>query len=453
MPNYPANWSTMTPEEKRQHRLNATLDTSKMAFPNKEMEKAYLVRQQRMVDIYNVREPDRVPCTIPTGQLPLKMFGVTAYDAMYNPAKALEACAKFNAKYAKDLETTAMPWMIPGKVLDLMDYKLYAWPGHGLSKEGLTTWQFIEGEYMTADEYDDLILDPSDFWIRTYFPRVFGMMSPMTMFQPFTNITENVHVTQFMPLATPEVQGMLQKMIDVGKAFQEAQRVQMGSMGLSAMGGGRIPMGGVTFAKAPFDIIGDTLRGTTNIMKDMFRRPQKLLAALDKVADFQINTILKSRGIENSLIITYPLHKGADGWMSKQQWDTFYWPSLKKTMDALIAEGLIQSMFAEGSFNSRLDLIDQFPKGSVIWYFDRTDIFVAKQKLGKKYCIEGNIPSSMLVTGEPKDVKEYCKRLIQEVGKGGGYLLCGGSSPENPKLENLYAMIEAVNEYGWYKKK
>jgi uroporphyrinogen-III decarboxylase len=449
MPSYPENWGTMTPEEKRQFRLNATLDTSKMRFPNKEMEKAYLVRQKRMVDIYNVREPDRVPCTIPTGQLPLKMFGVTAYDAMYNSAKALEACAKFNAKYSKDLETMAMPWMIPGKVLDLIDYKMYAWPGHGLSKDGLTTWQFIEGEYMTADEYDDFIRDPSDFWVRTYLPRVFGVMQPITMFQPFTNITENVHITQLAPLATPEVQGMLQKMLDVGKAFQEAQKIQAQAMGMPAITGG---LGGITFAKAPFDILGDTLRGTTNIMKDMFRRPQKLLKALDVVTEMQIATVLKSKGIENGTIITYPLHKGADGWMSKQQWDTFYWPSLKKTMDAFIKEGLIQSMFAEGSFNTRLDLIDQFPKGSVIWYFDRTDIFNAKKVLGKNCCIEGNIPSSMLVTGEPKDVKEYCKRLIQEVGKGGGYLLCAGSSPENPKLENLYAIIEAINEYGWYRK-
>jgi len=449
MPNYPENWAQMTPEEKRQSRLNATLDTSKMQFPSKEAEKAYKVRQQRMVDVYNVREPDRVPVNLPTGNLPLKMFGVTPYDAMYNPAKALEACAKFNAKYSAELETTAMPWMIPGKVLDLMDYKLYAWPGHGLAKDGSTTWQFIEGEYMTVDEYDDLIRDPSDFWIRKYMPRAFGMMEPMRMFQPFTNITENVHVMQFMPLATPQVQAMLQKMIDIGKAFQEAQKIQMQAMGMSAVTGG---LGGVTFAKAPFDILGDTLRGTTNIMKDMFRHPKKLLAALDKVADFQIATILNSPGSERSTVVTYPLHKGADGWMSKAQWDTFYWPSLKKVMDAFINEGLIQSMFAEGSFNTRLDYIDQFPKGSVIWYFDRTDIFNAKKILGKKCCIMGNIPSSMLVTGEPKDVREYCKRLILEVGKGGGYLLCGGSTPENPKLENLKAIVETVNEYGWYKK-
>jgi uroporphyrinogen-III decarboxylase len=330
-----------------------------------------------------------------------------------------------------------------------MEYKMYAYPGHGLTKDGSTTWQFIEGEYMTADEYDDLIRDPSDFWIRTYLPRVFGMLKPMGMFSPFTNITENVHIMQFSPLATPEVQGMLQRMLDVGKAYQEAQKAQAQAMGMSAITGG---LGGITFAKAPFDILGDTLRGTTNIMKDMFRRPKQLLKALDVITDIQIGTILKSKGIENGVVITYPLHKGADGWMSKQQWDTFYWPSLKKTMDAFIQEGLIQSMFAEGSFNTRLDFIDQFPKGSVIWYFDRTDIFKAKQILGKKCCIEGNIPSSMLVTAEPKEVKEYCKRLIQEVGKGGGYLLCAGSSPENPKLENLYAIIETVNEYGWYRK-
>jgi uroporphyrinogen-III decarboxylase len=448
MSNYPENWAKMTPAEKRQSRLNATLETSKMKFPSKDAEQAYLIKQKRLVDIYDLREPDRVPVNIPTGNLPLKMFGVTPYDVMYNPAKALEACAKFNAKYSKDLETTASPWAIPGRVLDLMEYKLYAYPGHGLAKDSNTTWQFVEGEYMTADEYDDLIRDPSDFWIRKYLPRAFGFLEPIRTFQPFTDITENVHISKFMPLALPEVQAMLQRMINIGKAFQEAQESQK-------QGGTNTVVGisGVTFAKAPFDILGDTLRGTTNIMKDMFRRPDKLLKALDIVADFQIGTILNSPNIEKLTLVTYPLHKGADGWMSKQQWDTFYWPSLKKVMDAFINEGLIQSMFAEGSFNTRLEFIDQFPKGSVIWYFDRTDIFKAKQILGKKYCLQGNVPSSLLVTGNPGDVKGYCRKLIQEVGKGGGFLLCAGSTPEYPKLENLYAMMEAVNEYGWYKKK
>jgi uroporphyrinogen-III decarboxylase len=370
---------------------------------------------------------------------------------MYNTEKAYEAAAKFNAKYGAELETNAMPWAMPGRVLELLDYKLYYWPGHGLAKDG-TSWQFVEGEYMTSDEYDDLIRDPSDFWIRKYMPRAFGALEPMKMFQPFTNITENVHVMQFMPLATPQVQAMLEKLLEVGKEYQKAMQAMMSAMaslGMPPLMGG---LGGVTFAKAPFDIIGDTLRGTTGIMKDTFRYPDKLLKAMDVVADFQINTILKSQNIENMTIVTYPLHKGADGWMSQKSFDTFYWPPLKKVMDALIKEGLIQSMFAEGSYNTRLAYIDQFPKGSVVWYFDRTDIFKAKQMIGKKYCLQGNIPTSMLVTGEPKDVKEYCRKLIQEVGKGGGYVLSAGAVPDNPKLENLQAIMEAVREYGYYMK-
>jgi uroporphyrinogen-III decarboxylase len=165
-----------------------------------------------------------------------------------------------------------------------------------------------------------------------------------------------------------------------------------------------------------------------------------------------INTVLKSPNIDRLTAVTYPLHKGADGWMSQKAFETFYWPSLKKVMDAFINEGLIQSMFAEGSFDTRLEYIDQFPKGAVTWYFDRTDMARAKQILGKKCCLQGNVPSSMIVTGDPKDVKEYCRKLIQEVGKEGGFLLAAGSVADNPKLENLQAMMAAVREYGWYKK-
>ena len=223
-------------------------------------------------------------------------------------------------------------------------------------------------------------------------------------------------------------------------------------------GGGGGGMGfaggfGGGFAKAPFDTLGDTLRGTTSVMKDMFRRPDKVLEACDKIADLTISTILKAPNFASMTMVTYPLHKGADGWMSKKSFDTFYWPSLKKVMDAFINEGLIQNLFAEGSFDTRLEYVDQFPKGSVVWYFDRTDMFRAKQILGKKYCLMGNVPSSMVVTGDPKDVKEYCRRLIQEVGKGGGFVLSGGATPDNPKLENLQAMMAAVREYGFYKKK
>jgi uroporphyrinogen-III decarboxylase len=286
--------------------------------------------------------------------------------------------------------------------------------------------------------------------LRIYLPRVFGVFEAFRMFQPLTMVTENVHIPYFTPLALPKVQDSLQRMIDVGKEYQRLARIAGQFLGKGAASG--FPMMPSAFAKAPFDTLGDTLRGTQGIMKDMFRRPDKLLEALDVIADISINTVLKSPSFGRLVIVHYPLHKGADGWMSAKQFETFYWPSLKKMMDAFIQEGLIQSHFAEGSYDTRLESINGFPKGTVTWYFDRTDIFRAKKILGAKCCLMGNVPSSMILTGSPQDVKEYCRKLIVECGKGGGYILAAGTAGGGPKIENLRAMIEAVREYGVYKK-
>ncbi len=450
--NLPENWANMTPEQKRQHRLNNLLNTTGMKFPDPEAEKNYKLRAQRLIDVYNVREPDRVPVNLPIGNLPLNLYGVNARTAMYDYEKAFKAAANFNEKYGDELEyTTTMTFFAPGPVLDILDYKIYAWPGHGIP-ESATGWQYVEGEYMTADEYDDLIRDPSDFWMRTYLPRCFGALEPMKMFGRLTDVNENVHVGGlFMPFALPEFQEMLQKLLDVGKEYQKIMKM---TSRLAASG--MIPMSftGFTggFAKAPFDTLGDTLRGTQAIMKDMFRRPDKLLKALDVIADLTIASILKSPNIDKMTLVTYPLHKGADGWMSQKQFETFYWPSLKKVMNAFINEGLMQSLFAEGSFNTRLSYINEFPKGATSWYFDRTDMALAKKVIGKNCCIQGNVPSSMIVTGNPQDVKEYCRKLIEVCGQGGGYILAAGCVADNPRLENLQAMMAAAREYGNYKK-
>jgi len=79
-------------------------------------------------------------------------------------------------------------------------------------------------------------------------------------------------------------------------------------------------------------------------------------------------------------------------------------------------------------------------------------INAAKQILGSRCCIQGNIPSSMMVTGSASEVKALCKKLIENCGKGGGYILGAGAIAENPKLENLQAMGAAAREFGVYKK-
>jgi hypothetical protein len=114
---YPANWAQLTPAKKRVHRLNQFLNPTQVKFVSSEAEKAYKIRAQRYVDVFNVKEPDRVPVNLPVGELPNLMHGVSMDTAMYDIEKAIEACKAFNEKYSEELEYRAMPFAAPAKAV------------------------------------------------------------------------------------------------------------------------------------------------------------------------------------------------------------------------------------------------------------------------------------------------------------------------------------------------
>jgi uroporphyrinogen-III decarboxylase len=60
------------------------------------------------------------------------------------------------------------------------------------------------------------------------------------------------------------------------------------------------------------------------------------------------------------------------------------------------------------------------------------------------------VPISLLSTATPEDVKAYCKRLIDYVGKGGGFIMDAAASVNDALPENLRAMFDFTREYGVY---
>jgi uroporphyrinogen-III decarboxylase len=150
-------------------------------------------------------------------------------------------------------------------------------------------------------------------------------------------------------------------------------------------------------------------------------------------------------------MVFIPLHKGADGFMSDEQFRTFYWPTLKALILGLIAEGCVPFLFCEGGFNSRLNYLKELPKGRCLWVFDRTDLARAKEMLGDTLCIGGNIPAGLILTGTPEQVKDYCKNLIDVAGKDGGYVMSFGTAMDEGKPDTVHAMIDFTKEYGVYK--
>jgi uroporphyrinogen-III decarboxylase len=301
---------------------------------------------------------------------------------------------------------------------------------------------------MQADEYDILLRDPSDFWMRYYLPRVAGVFGPLKTFPPITDYSI-IPIPMLMPLTRPETQAFLQRLLEAGKELSKWSEAvaAFAKRGLEAgypasRGGGCL---------APFDTIGDLFRGTKGIMLDMYRQPETLMRAMDLLADIAIESAISSVNTTKGLTVTFTLHKGDDTFLSLKQFEKFYWPSLRKILLALIDEGIIPILFAEGSYNTRLEIVNEFPKGTVAWRFDKTDMARAKKVLGDKSCIAGNIPSSILCMGTPGEVKAYCRKLIEDCGKEGGYILAAGASADNINPDNVRAMMEAAKEYGVYK--
>jgi hypothetical protein len=438
-------WEDLIPAEKREQRYQWWLNPD-IKFVSPEAEKNYKTRALRFINAYRVEKPDRVPVSLPVGNWPAYLAGTDLHTVMYDYDKLRDAWKKFYDNFETD--TAITPGMVlPAKVYELLDYRLYSWPGHGLPKTA-SGIQFVEGEYMKENEYDLLIKDPSDFWMRVYVPRVFGTFEPWKFMSPFTSIIEGP-AFWFLPYTRPDMQAATRKLLEIGKELSVWAKM-VGEFSNWAQESG-YPAGKMLLAKAPFDTIGDTLRGTKGIIRDMFRQPEKLLEAVDVVTDFTIKQTIESANATQAISAMFPLHKGADGFMSPKQFEKFYWPSLKKVVDALLKEGVRPELFAEGSYTSRLETVNEFAKGDVGWLFDRTDMALAKKILGKTCCISGNVPSSIMVTGGPKEVKEYCRKIIDICAPGGGFILSGGAHVDHGNPDNLHAMMEAAKEYGKYK--
>jgi len=438
------NWADLSPEEKRAERFNRWLHPS-IQFPDESIARNYRERVQRLIDVVQLKIPDRVPCILPTGFFPTIYAGISLKTAIYDYEELRRAWFKFIHEF--DMDTYSSPGTIlAGRVFENLDFRQYRWPGYGLGDD-VASYQYVEAEYMKADEYDMLIDDPSDYWMRVYMPRIFGVLEPLVNLPAFTSITE-IPSNYFGPYSRPDVRQALQALLDAGEETAKWADI-LRECGLEALKAG-FPSFRDSIVKAPFDIIGDTLRGTRGIVMDMFRQPEKLLEALERITPLTIRSAVNAIDASGGRVVFMPLHKGDDVFMSDKQFGTFYWPTLKKVVLGLIEEGIVPVLFAEGGYNNRLETIAELPPGRVVWQFDQTDMVLAKRVLGGKACIAGNVPTSLLVTGSAETVKNHCRKLIETCGEGGGFILTGGANLDRGKAENLRAMMEAVKEYGFY---
>jgi uroporphyrinogen-III decarboxylase len=410
---------------------------------DKAIEQLYRERGKRFIDAVQLRTPDRVPTSVHLSYFPAKFNGITYKDSYYDFPKWKEAYIK-TALWLQPDRCEYFPTQ-SGRVMESLDTKTSVWPGHGAGVN--SSHQFVESENMKAEEYDLFLNDQSDFNIRYILPRTNGFLEPLSKLPPLESMQM---MLPFHVLATPEFASMMEKLSGIAREAVEWQKRVMemfvalnenGFPGRTAMAGGGVP----------YDMISDFLRGMRGAMLDMYRCPEKLMAAIEKISQQTLKRIAMGPKATEFTTAFIALHRGADGFMSLKQFEQFYWPYLMKLVNALVDAGYTPEVFFEGDYTRRLEYLQELPKGKVIARFDRSDMAKVKEALGGRICIEGNVPASLLQMSDVAGVKKYCKWLIDVVGKDGGFIMCPGSVVDEVKPENLKAMVDFTHEYGKYR--
>ena len=409
------------------------------------MQELYDARIKRVSDAVRLVEPDRVPIVPVFQAFPVHFAKKwTVQDLMYDYRKATDVYDIFYDHFQPDMGWDPILFF-PANYMECSGLTWFKWPGNQINDPNIM-YQYIEGEYMKADEYKEAIHDITKFMMNKWLPRSFTNLSGLAKVD-FRNTMWFGHMGSFAAFSDPEVIKTFETLAKSGQMLMdwfiylgEYQAHMKEKYGMPPLYSG--------FAYAPFDMIGDTLRGSYGILMDIIDHPEELLKLIDVVTEFAIKDTIAANLGKAVPYVWFWLHKGLDSFMSDEQFKKFYWPSLRRYLTEVAEAGLTPVVYVEGAYNTRLEYLTEVPVGKVIYNFEHTDMAAAKKVLKGHSCIAGNVPAVMLTYGKKEEVVDYCKNLIDTCAPGGGYIMDTGTMVDDAKVENIEAMFETTFTYG-----
>ncbi len=375
-------------------------------------------------------KPDRIPIRPFTAEFAAKYAGFTCQQVTHDFEFGLEAVRRCAADFDWDAVVGNMVYVWTG-LTEAIGLRYYGAPGLAIPADvGFQYLEPPEGQsFMGADEYDALIADPTGFLLNVWLPRVSRDVAPIG--EPSTTRNNLALLKGGM--------AMLQYFMALG-GQNERLRVECGTP--PAIGG---------ILKAPLDILGDKLRGYYGLTNDLIEQPEKVLAACQALMPHLMHVALTSADPERLAPITIWLHRGCVPFVTMDHFETIFWPTLRPILETLWARGYQVLVYAEGNWDAHLEAFAELPEKSIIYHVDRGDIFKAHRVLGKRFCISGGIPNTILSTGTTQEVIDHCKRVIDGVAGDGGYIMDASAIIQNDAtIENVRTMTEFTRDYGVY---
>lgn len=300
-------------------------------------------------------------------------------------------------KLAQRLYSDTCPFMPPVIIArPAGPYQIMKSQSFVLAENGCVQHPEVVG--MTEDEYPELIEKGFDYLLDKVVPRQYKGLDPKDPMKMAYN----------MQLAINERANEMQ-------AFMPGFMQLCGMMGYHS--GGTLGSSGA--AEAPFDFLSDQLRSFSGITIDIRRRREEVKAACEVLTPLMYK-MGRPPFVDYQANVFYPLHLPT--FMRAKDVEELYMPSFTKIIQQDVARGIRPYIALEDDWTRLLDIVyDKFPAGCVFW-IDEGDPKFFKEKLGKKYLLNGLYRISWVKSLSTPELLDKTKEFMDIMLDGCGYV-------------------------------
>lgn len=368
-------------------------------MPDPAMEEAYALHEKRIRDAVALKTPDRVPLALNGPAWPARALGVPMTHVATTPEMAYKVIVEAYTSLG-DIDSIQSPAYDICTLSHMWLSKVKA-PGRELGEHDL--WQVDEAEIMTVDDYDTIANEGFGPWVERYYKeRLPGTLEAFERFaKTIPDALALCREKGVVPLA-PAVHTIPYEVFCGGRSMKE-------------------------------------------FLLDLFRQSDRVEAAMQATLPYLIEEMRQVIRAFDIVGLWIGGWRSAGEFVSPRLWNRFVFPYYQKMVDAALEEGVIPILHFDANWTRDLERLLELPQGKCVLALDsKTDIFRAKEVLRGHMCIMGDVPPGLLSLGTPKEVTEYCKRLINEVGPDGFILSSGCDVPVDARRENAEAMVQSV---------
>lgn len=363
----------------------------------------YDERLKRTLNAVHMEPVDKVPfCYSGAAYIP-KSQGMKISTYLTDFEAAGDACVAM-CKQMPGIDSLMNPIMTP-YILQSLWLSEVKCPGIELPEDEL--WQLHEKEKMHFDDYEKIIKMGYEAWLDEFMRE--RLDDPMKKAAPYFAA---------LPGAVNKLEKDAQVVNFIGRNFGSP---------IENFCGGRTLM---------------------NFFMDAVEEPELVGKAMDVAFEYifaDMKAFLKANK---------PLSVWIGGWracpamMSHDFFMEFSWKYIKPMIMTTLDHGVIPILHFDSCWDSELETIAKLPEKKCVLMCDgTTDMRLAREILGDRMCLLGDVPATLQAFGTPDQCYNYVTDLINDVGPTGLIISSGCDVPLNAKQECVEAMIQATVDY------